>query len=188
MGIKEVQEGKANCSTIFLLPGVGLQKKDIAKYGFIGAFIDDMNHEPHYDKAVYVVFKPDSEIAFEVFLNKEYRRAEILEDYDYPGGYVVVVYKFNEKFERDFKWFMRGKYSNFSKAYKKLFAKKVIVENENGARMEHFSLQYLIFERADAIKEYWESKLDVTLDKDAEYWSAPNLEKDEKLNIRDLKH
>jgi len=47
---------KPNNSTIFLLPGLGLNRKELTeKYGFVNAFIGDVNRTIRI-KGVYLLF------------------------------------------------------------------------------------------------------------------------------------
>lgn len=170
MGITET--AKKTCSTIFLLPAIGLYRKDILKYGFLSAYLKDKNREISYDKAIYLLYKPPAMDRFQEFLRKEYARTPLLiEDYDYVGGYVVSVYQFPEEFMEEYKLFLQGKYSKFRRQYRRLFPDYIVTAE--GER--EVSLQYHIFNKTSAIREYWESKVDQILDEDAEMWSKPDM-------------
>jgi len=182
--------GKANedinCTTIFLLPGIGLTRKDILKHGFITAYINDKDY-PVYKNSVYLLYKPEDIHAFDEFLKSEYNRTNwMLEDYDYEGGYIVTVYKFPEKFMREYNLFLKGKYSQFGPDYVNLFPEKVEIV-KNGKRSLKFSLAYHIFNRSEAIRKYWERMIGEELPADAELWSSPNIETTETLDINNIK-
>ena len=118
-----------NCTTIFLLAGIGLQRQDILQYGFISAYIKDKGHDIHYKDSVYLLYKPSNIEVFQDFLNSEYRRTPLLvEDYDYKGGYTVTVYKFPKEFMREYMLFLEGKYSQFGDRYIRLFPKEFMRE------------------------------------------------------------
>lgn len=177
---------RANCSTIFLLPGIGLFKRDIEKQGFLSAYIDDVNHSIHYDNAVYVLYRPDDIDIFQEFLKKEKGRTPLLlEDYDYEGGYIVTVYGFPVRFIPEYKHFLKGAYSKFSTGYKEIFPTSIQLVDEAGDLKWYITLQYHIFNRTDAIKNYWENKIGQILTPEMECWSKPNME-NEVLNINDL--
>lgn len=169
---------KENCSTEFLLPPLGLSRSLLSKHGFIAAYMDDKNHEPHYQEAVYLLFKPTSITKFEYFLDCEYDRikniSEIVEDYDYPGGYVIVVYRFPRKFLDDYKLFREGKYSKLSNEFKILFPKTVEIELNQGSRERSYSIPYMVFNREKALREWWEEKIGMELDPNMELCRAPN--------------
>lgn len=174
-----------NCTTIFLLPGIGLHRKDLLQYGFISAYLNDKGHTPYHRDSIYLLFHPNDMDAFQDFLRREYKRTSLLiEDYDYKEGYVVVVYRFPQEFLREYKLFLKGKYSHFSKDYIKLFPTTVKIP---GTHEEQYSLQYHIFTRSSQMKEYWENKIGIVLPEDTELWSAPNVELDETLDINEVK-
>lgn len=187
MGIEEAI--RLNCSTIFLLPGIGLQRRQLLRYGFIAAYIDDRNHEPHFKDSVYLLFRPPDMDLFQIFLDNEYHRAsksgafQIQDDYDYAKGYVVVVYKFPEIYMKEYSLFLKGKYSMFSAAYMTLFPVKIDVLQDDGSKRMEYSLPFLIFNKVDKLKEFWEEKIGEPLEEDAECWTAPDLKDKEVLDI-----
>jgi hypothetical protein len=184
MGIKDVNSVEFTCSTIFLLPSIGLQRKDILKYGFINAYLGDVHHEPDHDMSLYLLFKPQDMDKMQEFLNREYKRTKlILEDYDYVGGYVVVVYHIDPEYYREFELFLKGKYSKFRKKYRDLFSKTADIVTEDGKVVKEMSLAHHIFDRTPSIRNYWEEKLETQMDEDAEMWSKPDVEGVEMLDI-----
>jgi hypothetical protein len=184
MGINDVQE--FTCSTLFLLPSIGLQRKDILKYGFIDAYIDDIHHEPHYEESIYLLFRPKDMLPLQVFIDQEYKRTkQLIEDYDYAGGYVVAVYEIPEEFKPEYNLFLKGKYSRFRKRYTDLFPKMVEIMTD-GRMTPQYSLPYHIFNRTDAMRNFWEEKFETRLDEDAEMYSVPDIEGREKLDIYKL--
>lgn len=188
--LDETQEVKKTCTTIFLIPGVGLKRQNLLKHGFISAFMDDKNHDVHYENAVYLLYKPEQVEEFQKFLTSEYKRTPLLvEDYDYPGGYIVTVYKFPAEFMEEYKLFLEGKYSKFRKKYIELFPMRVeVFDTETHTHKEKYSLQYHVFGRTPAIRKYWEDILGYKpgeLPEDLEYWSIPDKDK-ETLDINAL--
>jgi hypothetical protein len=62
---------------------------------------EDVSHDSVYEDCVYLLFKPHDMDLFRDFIDSEYERTDnIVEDYDYEGGYVVVVYKLDENFKK----------------------------------------------------------------------------------------
>lgn len=172
---------RKNCSTIFLLPGIGHTRSELLPYGFISAYLDDIHHEIHYEEALYLLFQPEDVKAFQEFLEKEELSAKnvILEDYDYEGGFSVVVYKFKEEYKSEFENFLQGKYSAFRENYTSLFPFEIWVEDKDtGIELPRYSLQYHIFTKSDAIRKYWEKKIGEKLPEEAELWSAPDMSKE----------
>jgi hypothetical protein len=169
---------KKTVSTIFLLPTLKIPKEDIKKNGFINAYSFDSEKEIQYEDCIYVLFKPDDLDYFRDFLERERERtSNIVEDYDYEDGFIVVVYKLNPEFKRDFNLVRKGKYSKTSKRYKELFPKTVLVESGNFTKNET-SLQHRIFDRSFDLIEFWETKLAMRFTDDMELWEGFHAEKE----------
>lgn len=169
-----------NCTTIFLLPGIGHNRPNLLKYGFLGAYLDDINHSVHYENAVYTLFKPANVEKFQQFLANEHaKNKQILEDYDYEGGFTVIAYLFNEKFLPEYDLFLQGKYSQFRPEYIKLFPKSVkVMDPVIDIEVMKTSLQQHIFTRSKLIKQYWEKRIGQKLPDDMELWSKPDMSKE----------
>lgn len=174
------EKERKNCTTIFLLPGIGHTRQALLKYGFLAAYLDDINHSVHYENAVYVLFKPENRVLFDSFVTQEHKIGkQIVEDYDYEGGFTVIVYLFAEKFLPEYNLFLQGKYSQFSPEYTRLFPKSVkIKDRELNIDVMKSSLQSLIFGRTELIKKYWEKKIGEKLPADMELWSSPDMAKE----------
>lgn len=174
-----IDKDKKNCTTIFLLPSIGHTRQKLLQYGFLSAYLDDITHETHHENAVYVLFKPSKMLEFHKFMENEYRKSSlIMEDYDYEGGYIVVIYKINEKFLPDYYLFLEGKYSQFSKDYIKLFPVKIPVVRSDGRRVLVTSLQHRLFNRTADIKELWEKRIGEKIPDGMELWSIPDMSKE----------
>ncbi len=181
MSTKDVEK-KTN-STRFLLRGVGLKRKVLEDYGFINAYIDDKHHEPHYTEALYLLFQPKDINELNIFLEIEKERTNLyVEDYDYSGGYVVVVYKFPKEYEKEYRLFLQGKYSKFSKKYKELYPMERKGTTARGIPFTEPTLHNHVFNRTESMKQHWEERLNVELTGDMEYWSIPDIT-EETLNI-----
>lgn len=173
------ENDKKNCTTIFLLPSIGHTRQKLLLYGFIAAFLDDVNHAVHYENSLYLLFKPERLKDFQLFLQKEYKENPlIMEDYDYRGGFVVVVYKINEKFLPDFQLFLEGKYSKFSKEYVKLFPSRIPVTRKDGSKEVTYSLQHRLFNRTKDIRDLWEKRIGQPIPENMELWSIPDMSKE----------
>lgn len=170
---------RKNCTTIFLLPGIGHTRQKLLPFGFLSAYLDDVNHEVHYEEAVYLLFKPSDLSGFQKFLEQEYKEPTlIVEDYDYEGGYTVVVYKIDEKYLLEYQLFLQGKYSQFRPEYIARFPTELFIENSEGFMELKHSLHYHIFNRTKEIKEYWEKKIGEKIPDDMELWSSPDMDKE----------
>jgi len=158
-------------TTIFMVPTLKTPKNSLRNNGFINAYLSDSISENCYENCIYILFKPKDLDMFKDFLDSEYDRTkQIVEDYDYEGGFVVIVYKLNHKWEDDFKLIKQGKYSKTSNAFQKVFP-KVIKLMKNGLHRDELSLQYRIFNKTNDLIEYWQDKLGITYwNEDMEVW------------------
>ena len=180
-------EIKKTITSIFIVPSLQIDKIKIKDNGYINAYAKDESPDAvSYENCVYLLFKPSDLHKFRSFLDEEYERTKsVIDDYDYEGGYVVVVYKLNEKFNKDYDLIKQGKYSKTSRSFQLLFSKSVKVV-KGGFTREEISLQYRVFNKTEDMISFWEDKLGVTFDHDQEVWHAYE-EKNEIFNINKLK-
>lgn len=185
MGINDAEKG--TCTTIFMLPAIGVAYNDLLQYGFINAYIDDLGYIDRGSNKVYLLFKPEIVAPLEGWIKKQLKnRGSIVDDYDYAGGYVVTAHAIPDKYVKEYELFLEGKYSKFSDTYKALFPEFVSIKLGNGKMAKELSLQGHIFQRSKAIRDYWENKIGVKLDHDAEMWSKPDTTGFETLNIENI--
>ena len=173
-------------TSIFIVPTLQIPKGELKGNGFINGYIRDELGELDYEDAVFLLFKPSNIENFKEFLDGEYERTkDVIEDYDYEGGYVVIVYKLDKSFNRDFSLIKKGRYSKTSKQFQKLFPQYVTLKKD-GVTKEELSLQYRIFNKTQDLVEFWEDKLSVDFDDDFEVWEGWDEDK-EILKINELK-
>lgn len=171
-----------------MVPTLNIPKGALRLLGFINAYQIDMDRDLDYakDRVIYLLFKPDDMVYFREFLDSEFERTKnIIEDYDYPGGYVVLVYKLNQRFRSDFNLVKKGKYSKTSPSFQKMFP-KVIKIMKKGLHKDEISLQYRVFNRTPDLIEFWEKKLGMEWTDDMEVWNGWEESK-EILNIMEIK-
>jgi hypothetical protein len=179
-------EIKKTITSIFMVPTLKAPKDALRANGFVNAYIRDDSRDDQYDGCIYLLFKPENVDKFREFLDSEYERTkDIIEDYDYEGGFVVVVYKLNNEYAEDFKLVKTGKYSRTSKEFQLMFP-KVIKIIKRGLSKDEISLQYRIFNRTQDLIDFWEEKLGIQFDDDQEVWDGFDEEK-EVLNINNIK-
>lgn len=173
-------------TSIFIVPTLSIGRDKLEDNGFINGYIKDSQKEVQYENCIYLVFKPEDLDKFRNFLDEEYERTKsIIDDYDYPDGLVVVVYKLNSRLDDDIQLIKQGKYSKTSKKFQEIFPKVVKVK-KNGLSKDEISLQYRIFNKTQDLVDFWESKLDVTLDEEAEVWST-FVEENESFSLDKIK-
>lgn len=172
-------------TSIFIVPTLKLGKGAIRENGFINGFLYNELLDVDYEDVVYVVFKPENIERFQDFLSDQYETTKnIVEDFDYEGGFVIIVYKLEEKYKKDFDIIKTGKYSKTSQTFQNLFPKKITVE-KGGLRQESYSLQYKIFNKTQDLLDYWEDATGATLSGDQELWEGFHRE-NETLNLKNI--
>jgi hypothetical protein len=177
---------KKTVTSIFIVPTLSIGKERLADNDFINGYIKDNRKEVQYDNSIYLLFKPKSLDKFRLFLDEEYERTKsIVDDYDYEDGYVVVVYKLNERLKDDIELIKQGKYSQTSPKFQEIFPKIVKVTRGNRS-YDQISTQYRIFNKTEDLRKYWEEKLDIDFDEDMEVWSG-FFEENETMNLEKLK-
>jgi len=179
-------ELKKTITSIFMVPTLKIDREKLKSNEFINAYIIDAKKDVQYKNAIYLVFNPKDLDKFKVFLDEEYERTKsIIDDYDYEGGFVVLVYELNKKFTKDFGLVKMGRYSKTSPEFQALFP-KVVKVNNNGKQRDEVSLQYRVFNQTEDLREFWEEKLGVEFDDSMEVWQG-FIEENETLSIDKLK-
>jgi hypothetical protein len=179
-------ELKKTITSIFMVPTLKVPKDALKDNGFINGYVKDGSRDVQYENCIYLLFQPADLDKFREFLDSEYERTkDLIDDYDYEKGYVVVVYQLDSKFAKDFDLVKRGKYSKTSSTFQALFP-KVIKIKKNGLHKDEISLQYRVFNRTEDLIKFWEEKLGVEFEDDQEVWHGFQ-EDNEILNIEKLK-
>ena len=180
---------KKTVTSIFFVPTLKIDAERqgiLNNNGFINAYIRDDRREIQYEDSIYLLFKPEDIEKFREFLDDEYERTRsIIDDYNYEDGFVVIVYKLNPRFEKDFKLIKEGKYSQTSLEFQELFPKMIKIMRGNLPKNE-VSLQYRVFNKTEDMMEFWENKLGVEFNKNMEVWSGFELEQ-ETLTLEKIK-
>lgn len=162
-------------SYIFLVPTLGISLKDKDENNLINAFIKDENREINYENSLYLLFKPTNIEKFRDFLQREKERTDkLIDDYDIDNGYVIVVYKLDEKYQNDINLIKEGKYSKTSQEFQNLFPRVKKIVTPTGLRRDEISLQYRIFNRTPDLIEYWEKEFGMQFTDDMEVWEKWN--------------
>lgn len=179
-------EKKSTISTIFIVPPLSIDRLRLRDNGFLNAYIKDDMRDVQYENAVYLLFRPDNQNKFKLFLDDEYERTKnVIDDYDYEDGFVVMVYQLDPALKADYGLVKLGRYSKTSPTFQAKFP-KVIKIKHNGLHRDEISLQYRIFNKTEDLKIFWEEKLGVDFDDTMEVWEGW-LDENEILNIEKLK-
>ena len=175
---------KKNITSIFMIPTLNIPKDCLKDNNFINGYIKDVNRDEYKD-CVYLLFKPKNLDRFKEFLDNEYERTkDVIEDYDYEKGYVVVVYQLNKAYKKDFNLIKKGMYSKTSIEFQALFP-KVIKIMKNGLHKDELSLQYRIFIKSGDLIDFWEERLATKFEEEYELWDGFS-EENEILDINKL--
>ena len=177
---------KNTVTSIFIVPTLKIDRSRLKDNNFINAYIKDAKKEVQYTDAAYLLFKPDDLDVFKDFLDGEYERTpHIIDDYDYDGGFVVLVYTLDPQFKDDFDLIRKGKYSKTSKEFQELFPKVVRII-KNGMNKDEIHIQHKIFNKSDDLREYWETRINSDFSEEMEVWEGFD-EEHETLDIDKIK-
>jgi hypothetical protein len=177
---------KKTITTIFIVPTLSINRDKLNDNGFINGYVKDGEREVQYDNCIYLLFKPENLDKFRDFLDEEYERTkQVIDDYDYPDGFIVVVYKLNSKLESDIELIKQSKYSQTSDSFQKIFP-KVLKITSGSYKRDEVSLQYRIFNKTEDLRDYWAEKLGMDLPDDVEFWQG-FFEENETLNLEKIK-
>lgn len=177
---------KRTISTIFIVPTLSIDRIKLKDNGFINAYVKDEMRDVQYNNVVHLLFHPENQSKFKLFLDDEYERTKsVIEDYDYEGGFVVMVYQLDPAFKADYGMIKLGKYSKTSPIFQAKFP-KIVKITTNGLHKDEISLQYRVFNKTEDLRVYWEEKLGVDFDDSMEVWHGW-VEENEILNIEKLK-
>jgi len=179
-------ELRKTITSIFIVPTLKINRDKLKDNGYLNGYLSDDRRDVQYKNAVYLLFKPDNLDRFREFLDSEaVRTKSLLDDYDYEDGFVVVVYKLDNKWKADFVLIKQGKYSKTSKEFQESFP-KVLKIVKNGLHKDQVALQHKIFRKTDDLRQYWEDRLGIEFDDDMEVWDGFEIE-NETLNLTTIK-
>jgi hypothetical protein len=179
-------EIKKTITSIFIVPILKINKDDLKNNGYSNGYVEDDRKDVQYENSLYLLFKPENLDRFRTFLDNEYERTKnIIDDYDYENGYVVIVYKIDDKFKKDVQLIKEGKYSKTSKVFQEMFPKTIKIQRD-GLSRDEISLQYRVFNKTPDLIEFWEKKLNVTFDDAQELWEM-FVKEEEILNLDKIK-
>lgn len=179
-------EIKKTITSIFIVPILKINKDDLKNNGYSNGYVEDGRKDVQYENSLYLLFKPENLDRFCTFLDNEYERTKnIIDDYDYENGYVVIVYKIDDKFKKDVELIKEGKYSKTSKVFQEMFPKTIKIQRD-GLSRDEISLQYRVFNKTPDLIEFWEKKLNVTFDDAQELWEM-FVKEEEILNLDKIK-
>jgi hypothetical protein len=181
-------ELKKTITTIFIIPTLGVDREDLKENGFLNGYISDKRKDVQHKDAVYLLFKPENLDKFRSFLEEEISKNQgIIDDYDYEDGYVVIVYKLDPKWKKDYTLIKKGLYSKTSKKFQETFPRTITVKRgQKELPKKETTLQHRVFEKSEELRSYWEDKTDTKFTDDMELWDGFHIE-NETLNLDKIK-
>ena len=172
-------ELKKTITSIFIVPTLKINRDKLKENGYLNGYMSDVRRDIQYQNAVYLLFQPRNIDQFREFLDSEAERTkQIIDDYDYEDGFVVVVYTLDKKWKKDFALVREGLYSQTSQEFQDDFP-KVIKIIKSGLHRDEISLQYRIFKKTDDLRTYWEERLDMQFTGDMEVWNGFDIDNEE---------
>jgi len=174
---------KWNASTLFLLkPITGIGVGQFCEFGLVNSYLEDVDNDIYVGDYLLVLLKPNDYDFLEILIdNQDRENINFVGEYDYEGGWVVLVYSIPEKWKEDFTKFKDGRYSALSEDFKSQHDKHVII---NMRKKE--TIQYLVFYKDTKFKKDVEEYFDVVFSEEDELWEKPLTVK-ETLNISKIK-
>lgn len=179
-----------NCSTLFLLPVLGIGWRDIKKMGFCNCYLRDEN-KPEYEdmEVVLLLFHNKGNDRFKYFVEKEKARTPLfIDEYDYEEGYIVLVYEFPEELKEDYHRFKRGEYSKFSEQFLKKIPEttpdkvEAMIPYNDGSfgktMVQAPAMQHMVITKDNKWIEYLKDQFghDVPFEDGRELWRVPENE------------
>jgi hypothetical protein len=172
-------ELKKTITSIFIVPTLKIHRDKLKENGYLNGYISDVRRDVQYQNAVCLLFQPTNLDRFREFLIDESERTrQLIDDYDYEDGFVVVVYTLDKKWKKDFALVREGLYSQTSKEFQDSFP-KVIKIIKNGLHRDEISLQFRIFNKTEDLRKYWEDRLDMEFTENMEVWNGFNIDNEE---------
>jgi hypothetical protein len=179
-------ELKKTITSIFIVPTLKIHRDKLKENGYLNGYISDVRRDVQYQNAVCLLFQPTNLDRFREFLIDESERTrQLIDDYDYEDGFVVVVYTLDKKWKKDFALVREGLYSQTSKEFQDSFP-KVIKIIKNGLHRDEISLQFRIFNKTEDLRKYWEDRLDMEFTENMEVWEGFQIE-NETLDLDKIK-
>jgi len=154
-------------TNMFIVPTLGIERKNLNSIGLINAYIDDSIKQSEYKGVIYLLFNPPDLEKFEDFLEEERKKKKIIDEYNY-GRMVMVVFQYPSEFEKDVILIQEGKFSEVSEKLKGTIKKTFIASTLT--KKEELTIQHQIFNKTRQIMDFWGDKFGLNFHKDDEVW------------------
>lgn len=149
-----------NKSFFFLFPLFKINNRRGIKNSYLG----DFNKEGAFDNNLYILS--------ENIHNELNMHENLIDKYTVNDG-IMYVLNVPDEYTNDYKKFLSGQYSKYSKQAKEILCRSAC---RNNLKEPYETEIYSVLHKTKARKEYLEKWLDVKLEDDAEYASIFNVE------------
>jgi len=147
------------------------------EFGFINAYLAENTHVNSVENPIYLVFKPEDSWRFLQFLEKEYEKGHLVDDYNIDE-YTILVYEYPKQFVNDYHLVIKGEYSKVSE--------KFINKFPSNTANKYPSFAYMVYTKDPRMKAMWERDLDMDITDDIELWKKFDMN-EETFTLENLK-
>jgi hypothetical protein len=154
---------------------IGRAKLD--KHGFVNSYLFNGEEEVQIKNSLNLLFCPPDIEKFNDFIFQEKEKgAPIIDEKDYLGNNIIIVYKLPDKFQSDYDLLWEGKYSQMSEEFKKTIPGVVKYTDSRGYPVTNRTMQHMVFDRYAPLRKYWEEAFNQEMTEEQELWTIPTVE------------
>lgn len=154
---------KMTSTNLFIRPLFKIPVKVLDLFRFENAYIKDEIKGIDYPRAIYMLFHPKNTEKFNEFVEKERTKGFLIDEYDYPDNWIMLVFRYDEKWENDIALIREGRFSEVSYDYKEEIPKKAADDTI-------VSIQFHVFMKTDFVKALWYDKYGLEFEDKDELW------------------
>lgn len=166
-------------SNLFIVPLLRIGRGRLEGLGFINSYLinGEEPDEVYPDTCIHLLFCPKYIEKFNDFiLAQKESENQIIQERDYPGGFILITYKLPSKFDRDYQFIWEGKYSKVSEEFQRMVPSVVRYTREDGVTTSDMTLQHMVFKKYAPLRRNWEAEFNVQMDDEQELWTKPTIE------------
>lgn len=152
-------------TNLFIRPLFNIPTKTLSEFEFENAYIEDKLREVKHEDSIYLLFRPIKYDKFNEFVERENKKGTLVDEYDYPNGWVMLVFKYDKKWRKDIELIKKGKFSKVSREYKLQIPETTGVIGKSLKSMQHH-----VFEKTDYVKKIWYDKYGLEFEPEDECW------------------
>lgn len=156
---------KMTSTNLFIRPLFKIPMRILDEFNFQNAYIKDEIKGIDYPHSIYMLFKADRQEEFNDFVERERKKGSLIDEYDHPDGYTMLVYRYHEKWKDDVALINAGRFSEVSREYK-----DEIPDKAGDKSSTTMSIQYHVFLKTDFIKGMWKEKYNLDFERQDEVW------------------